>query len=427
MRLLIVQFGDYAEAHERLSRGGEPDFYGQEQSIRHVARLARTIEVGVLCLMKDYDRRLLSNGVRAAGLDLYAGRYARHLALIRLVRSFEPTHLVLKSPILPLLGWAISNPNLRTLPLFADSFAPSGLKSRLKHSALASLLNLEAVDLVGNHSVAASFDLRRIGVSASKIVPWDWPKLLDPEARDAKSIRGRSPDAPFRLCYAGSLTEAKGVGDLVRAVAVARARGRAVEATIVGGDASWLRDLISSLGLGSHIAMRGRLPQADVLNAMNAHDAVVVPSRHEYPEGRPNTIYEAICSRSPLIASDHPMFDFTLRDDHNCLSFEASNPESFADAIARLSEDSDLYERLSTQAPAFARTFGRAVMQNELIDAWLDGRTDPPWVFEHALAGPRYRDLETRLQGRDRDPVPERLARVAARIPSRRRARGARV
>ena len=40
---------------------------------------------------------------------------------------------------------------------------------------------------------------------------------------------------------------------------------------------------------------------------MSAHDIVIVPSRHDYPEGLPMTIYEALAMRTPLVVSDHPM------------------------------------------------------------------------------------------------------------------------
>ena len=64
---------------------------------------------------------------------------------------------------------------------------------------------------------------------------------------------------------------------------------------------------------------------------MHAHDAVVVPSQHAYPEGLPMTIYDAYCSRSPLIASDHPMFRSKVIDDETAVVFgagDASAPRS---------------------------------------------------------------------------------------------------
>jgi len=41
---------------------------------------------------------------------------------------------------------------------------------------------------------------------------------------------------------------------------------------------------------------------------MRSADAIVIPSRHEYPEGLPLTIYEALAARTPIVASDHQCF-----------------------------------------------------------------------------------------------------------------------
>jgi glycosyltransferase involved in cell wall biosynthesis len=43
----------------------------------------------------------------------------------------------------------------------------------------------------------------------------------------------------------------------------------------------------------------GVIAAEPVLDEMRNSDAVVVPSRHDYSEGLPNTIFEALASRSP--------------------------------------------------------------------------------------------------------------------------------
>src|SRR3546814_4454683 len=66
----------------------------------------------------------------------------------------------------------------------------------------------------------------------------------------------------------------------------------------------WSSDVCSSdlmidrMGLGDHVVLEGVRPNREVFAMMRDADIVVVPSRHDYPEGMPLTIYEALASRS---------------------------------------------------------------------------------------------------------------------------------
>ena len=67
------------------------------------------------------------------------------------------------------------------------------------------------------------------------------------------------------------------------------------------GEEAALRGRAEALGVEAEVAFWGRLGHAEVMEQMREHDAVVVPSRHDYPEGLPATLYEALCSRTPLV------------------------------------------------------------------------------------------------------------------------------
>ena len=58
-----------------------------------------------------------------------------------------------------------SNRKIPVLPMFADSFRAPGLRATLRHKLLAMLLNDPAIQIVSNHNLAASLDLKRIGVN----------------------------------------------------------------------------------------------------------------------------------------------------------------------------------------------------------------------------------------------------------------------
>src|SRR5438067_1629692 len=62
----------------------------------------------------------------------------------------------------------------------------------------------------------------------------------------------------YRVAYAGSITEDKGVGDLIRALALLRARGLEIQCTLAGaGAVETMQILGRSLGVGDLLSFRG--------------------------------------------------------------------------------------------------------------------------------------------------------------------------
>jgi hypothetical protein len=94
----------------------------------------------------------------------------------------------------------------------------------------------------------------------------------------------------------------------------------------------------------------GQAPNSAVCDAMRQADVVLVPSRHSYAEGLPLTIYEALRARTPIVASDHPMFAGILVDDASAKVFRAGDVQALAAALRSLMADRDLYECLSRNA-----------------------------------------------------------------------------
>ena len=330
-RLLFVQYGDYLEAAVRFAEGGGETYAAQRYTVDFVGELAKRLErVTVLTFSRDYPLQQAPNGVYCEGVELYpTGRRSRHLELIRAAAAEQPSHMIVVAPLLPLISWGLAS-RKQVLPLFADSFHAEGLKERVKAKALAWTLNRRAIDWVSNHNLAASLDLQRIGVSPEKILPFDWPAEVVRSDLPPKTAPRRRA---FRLIYVGTMIASKGVGDAIHAVAALRESGREVELSLVGSESEEFRTLVDELGLGSSVRFLGRQPHDRIVPLMNEHDAVLIPSRHEYPEGLPMTIFEGLCSRSPVIVSDHPMFAIRMRNGENCLTFEASSPLSLANSI----------------------------------------------------------------------------------------------
>jgi glycosyltransferase involved in cell wall biosynthesis len=292
---------------------------------------------------------------------------------------------VVVAPLRPLIGWALRR-SIRTLPLFADSFHAPGLLNRVRHFLLRRLLNRPAIRWVANHSIAAALDLARIGVQRHKVLPFDWPPIVSPSGYAPKAPPA---SGPFRLLYVGLLLESNGVGDVLRTMP----RLPSCTLTVVGAGAAEaiLRTIPSSNGTAGRVVFRGKISHDEVLSETRAHDAALVPSRPEYPEGLPMTIYEALCTRTPVVASDHPMFLKRIVADWNGLVFRAADSVSIAEAVERLRTNAELYRALSVNAGEAAEKYLCPLKWHTLLDLWFqDSSESEAQLASFSLANRSY-------------------------------------
>lgn len=379
MRVLFVQFGDYKEAYERLKKTGEETYYAQKYTVQWVEDLAQKIEyVGVLCLDHEEYHEILPNQVHALGFKYFLENQDQ---LCDLIAAQNPTHLITCTPYHPILKWAIKT-QTTTLPLLADSFEETGLRSWYHHFRLKRLLN--HFDFVANHNINASLSLKRIGVQASKILPWDFPPLLQPDSFKPKKF----PESPRKnLLYVGSMTEKKGVSETLLALAHLKEKGLDYHLTLLGGgELEYFHNKIEDLHLQNETTLVGRVSHERIIDEMVKCDALLIPSRHEYPEGLPLTIYEGLCTHTPLILSDHPMFLNKIVHEENGLLFKASQPLDLADKIEKLFNHPALYEALSNNSQAAWLKLQIPLKWDQLLEKWLSHSTDDlEWLLQHNL------------------------------------------
>lgn len=382
MKILFFQHGDFGEAYLRLA-SGEPETYRDQRiSVDFVASLRHAHQVTTLAICDRPHREDLAGNLVSIGID---AKTAYEPSAVRaLLTSIDPDLIVCRTPHTPVLRWARRR-RIPALPLFADLFGTGGLKQLLKNRILGRLLRADVFPCVANHSLNASHSIATaLSQSESRIVPWDWSRLpVNPVAKPA-------PADPARLqaFFAGMLSEAKGIGDCLEATARLRDRGIRLAFEFAGpGPQEIWQTRAAALGVADRVRFAGRIAHAEVRQRMRASDLVVVPSRHDYAEGLPNTIYEALASRSPLVMSDHPAFAGRLREGQDCLVFRAAGPASLADRIADLAADPGLYTRLSQNAAAAHDTLYVGLEWTRLVRAFLDDpRNETGWVAAHSLA-----------------------------------------
>lgn len=384
MRIMLVQYaGDYREAYYTLRDSGTESYYGHHYVLQQLEQMReRYGDVAILCSLSSRRySELLPNGVTAIG----AAAHPRwDFAYIRAIMAdWRPTHLVVLGPLTRVIRWGLAN-GCRVACQMADSFEFNPAIRLLKFGRLAPLLNRSGVDLVSNHGVNACRSLARIGVEPRKLIPWDWPYSRAPGQFPARELER---DGEPSLLYVGSIQAKKGVGDAVRAVARLRDLGVAGKLTVVGsGDVDRFGALARELGVVDRVHFAGRLPNTEVFDRMRTASAVLVPSRHESPEGLPLTIYEALCARTPIVASDHPMFAGHLVNRETAMVFRAGDADELADRVTTLLGDPALYARISRNSELAWDRIQNPTKWGDVLDHWLRDRDeDRQWLRDRSL------------------------------------------
>jgi glycosyltransferase involved in cell wall biosynthesis len=140
-------------------------------------------------------------------------------------------------------------------------------------------------------------DLGRIGVQATPI--------MNPVRFEASNGRRAGSNGSLRVLFVGAYSEAKGVGDLVRALDALRAGGTDATLRIVGRpryaeDERALRTLVSELGVTTAVELTGQLDADGVRSEYDAADVFALPSTSE---GLPMSVLEAMACGLPVVAA----------------------------------------------------------------------------------------------------------------------------
>jgi glycosyltransferase involved in cell wall biosynthesis len=181
---------------------------------------------------------------------------------------------------------------------------------------------------------------------------------------------------PFLLA-AGRFTHQKGFDLLIRAFDEATMEKKELKLIIAGEgpEAHTLRELATRLGLGARVSFPGRVRELSRL--LKCAVAFILPSRYE---GFPNVLLEALAVGVPCVATDCPgATREILGDGAYGLLVPPEDAGALAEAIERITTDSELHEQLSKA--------GAAAIERYRLD-----RVVVEW--ERVLAGPGGSGLE---------------------------------
>lgn len=382
LNLLFFQHGDFGEAYRRFQEGGQETYRDQRASVDFVASLRSRYVVTTAAICEREHRDDLDKNLRSVGIS--SGSAYRREYLLQLFDEIRPDLIVCRTPNYHAIRWARYR-NVPTLLSFADFFSNRSPRQLMRNVSLRALLIPQVFPCVANHNLNASISVSRsLFYPKHRIVPWDWIKMRAEGSTKIAPADMRRPSAFF----AGALSEAKGVGDCLQALVLLKSRGVHLSFQFAGpGDCEMWRSRALHLGVNDRVQFLGLIPNTDVRTRMIESDVIVVPSRHDYAEGLPNAIYEALASRTPLIISDHPAFAGRLQSGENCITFRAANAESLADGLVTLLRDETLFARLSARSDVALDSLFFGMNWTDLVSTFLaDPQNTTGWVEANSLA-----------------------------------------
>lgn len=388
-KLLVINYaGDYKEAYDSLNNGGQENYHAQRYSVNFLGELIKKniLVTTIVCLTEIYYDEILDNGVRAIGMGVDT---PDETAVWKKIKEIEPTHIIFTSPFLKLIFKSLFK-NFKIILVLADSFQNETLKQKLKANLIKFIFNNKSIEWVGNHNLNSCLSLKKIGINLNKIIPWDWPHYLSPKDFYPKKHPKKND---WNLIFVGYVTQEKGVGDIIQAISELNNLGVNLNINIVGkGDLNTFIKLTESLNVVKQVRFMGLVDNKEIIGLMRDADLVIIPSHHEYPEGLPLTIYEALTSRTPIIASNHPMFSGKLVNKESALIYEAKKVDHLKSAINEMINNSNLYENLSLNSENAWNNLQIPVKYGQLVSAWLENSTkSQAYLSSYSLKNGSYK------------------------------------
>lgn len=155
----------------------------------------------------------------------------------------------------------------------------------------------------------------------------------------------------IKLLYTGRINFAKGLKELVHAVAILNYKlKKRIELHIVGWEdpgqkfVASLKYQAQELQIGDRLYFHGKKNVGEELNSFyRMADIYVIPSYHE---GFPRTIWEALSQSTPVIATHVGGIPYFLENMKNALLIEPKSVEAIVNAVEMLHNNPDLRKAL---------------------------------------------------------------------------------
>lgn len=158
------------------------------------------------------------------------------------------------------------------------------------------------------------------------------------------------PDAPLQILSVGNFFPWRRYEDLVQALALLHAQGRAFHLHHIGsaaGDlpyAARIRNLVAHTGLAAHVTFHGATSEAEHTRQLIAADVLVLPN---HPQTWSLIVFEVMAIGRPVILTATCGAAEVLTDGVDALFVPPYAPQAIAGQLQRLMDDPALRTRLS--------------------------------------------------------------------------------
>jgi len=175
---------------------------------------------------------------------------------------------------------------------------------------------------------------------------------------------------PIKLLYIGRIVEAKGVLNIVRAMA--RCSHLSLEMNLYGQgeDEDKLRSLIDELGLSSKVKFLGPVSGNSKEQALLSSSIFLYPSH--YPEGVPYSILEALSYGLAVVCTDAGALGQLLEEGVECVRVEKNSVDSLLFELENLVQNRDLL--CSIASNGYQKVYqhhSMETMKSQLKEVWL--------------------------------------------------------
>jgi len=217
-------------------------------------------------------------------------------------------------------------------------------------------------------SAAEKEDAARYGVDVrGHVIPLGLDRLNinDPAF---ERFRPSQRDDPLNLLFLGRLDPIKNIDGLLRAIAILTREKIDVRLDVAGKGANAylcdLKELTVSLGLASRVSWLGQVDEADKVRIFSSADIFILPS---YSENFGIAAVEAMAAGLPCILSHGVAVSSDAKAVGAALGV-ATNPESIADGLRQLVNDSECRRKMGFKASQYAlENFAPQAMAQRLI------------------------------------------------------------
>jgi len=184
---------------------------------------------------------------------------------------------------------------------------------------------------------------------------------------------------PYRILFVGRITPAKGLKDIITAVAISCHQEIDCLLDIIGApeDTQYIDDLLRyshTLGIDGRIKYHGYKSIGVELNYYYRSADVFIVASQSY-EGFPRTIWEAFSQSTPVIATKVGSIPFFLQHEHDVLLASPNNPEELAACLKRIFFEPELRQRLIRNGIIQAQNNTLDFRAREMIhqiESWLN-------------------------------------------------------